>query len=102
MSPLFAVRDRLRERGLATPRQLAAELELPLAVVEAAVAHLERRGKVRAAPPAAEPGCGTGRCGSCRLCFTAGPDVPWVRWSGPPAGARRQEPAREGVGRAHG
>lgn len=83
MSPLFAVRQRLRGRELATSLQLAAELELPLAVVEAALAHFERRGQARAVSPTTDPGCGTGRCGSCNLCSTAGPRVAWFRWCGP-------------------
>jgi len=88
VSPLFAVRDRLRARGLTTSLQLAAELQLPQAVVEAALEHFERRGQVRPVSPERDPGCGSGACGSCNLCFTAGPRVAWFRWCGPPDAAR--------------
>lgn len=88
MNPLFAVRERLRARGSATSRQLAAELELPTAVVEDILAHFERRGQVQAVTPAAVSGCGADRCGSCNLCFTAGPSVAWFRWRGAGDAAR--------------
>lgn len=86
MSPLFAVRDRLRSRGTATSLLLAAELELSLPVVEDILAHFERRGQVRREVPANGAGCGGRPCGSCTLCNTAPSPVAWFRWCGPGGG----------------
>lgn len=87
---------------MATSVWLAAELELPQSVVEAALAHFERRGLVRPVSATRDPGCGTGSCGSCNLCFTAAPEAAWYRWCGASQSANPGLTTAESAGAAHG
>lgn len=69
MNPLFAIRNRLRDRGPASISQLAAELQLPADSVTELLAHWQRRGQVEqltASGGACASGCGGG-CGSCSI-----------------------------------
>lgn len=62
-SPLFAVRDALRELHAATAGDIAARLRLPEAVVEDLLGHWTRRGLAER-----REGCASGACSSCRAC----------------------------------
>ncbi len=86
--PLFQVRELLRQRGMASAGQLAAELRLSPGVVEDLLAHWIRRGMAVAAPAAAAGACGSGGCGSCGQC--AGPAMPAAlyQWRDPSAQGR--------------
>ncbi len=81
-NPLFDVREALRARQMATPAQLAAELQLPTSAVEAMLEHWVRRGL--AAPAAAQAGaaCGSGGCTTCGACATAAPANVVYVWTG--------------------
>lgn len=93
-NPLFDVREALRARQMATPAQLAAELQLPTSAVEAMLEHWVRRGL--AAPAAAMSGaaCGCGGCASCGACATAAPANVVYVWKG------ADDPAALGAPRA--
>ena len=81
MKPLFALRDRLREQGMATASQLAAAMGLPRATIEDMLAHWQRRGRVELVAPGAGDGCGSacgGGCSGCRVPSESGLRV--YRW----------------------
>jgi FeoC like transcriptional regulator len=83
MNPLFALRDCLRERRMATAGELAAHLQLATAVVEDMLGHWIRRGSVEAVRSTGVD-CGSGGCASCRRCASdAAPAL--YRWRDQPA-----------------
>ena len=79
-SPLFQVRDLLRQRGMASAGQLAAELQLPLGVVEDLLAHWTRRGMAVAAEAPAVGACGSGGCATCGQCGGAALPTALFQW----------------------
>lgn len=80
-SPLFQVRDLLRECGMASAAQLARELRLPTPVVEDMLAHWTRRGQVTSTEPANATGsCGSTGCNSCGQCGSAPSSSVLYRW----------------------
>lgn len=92
MNPLFAVRDLLRQRQVATSGQLASELELPHDVVDDVLAHWQRRGMIESETVETGGGCGIGSrssCGGCNGCDIARkitedlPAISAYRWLGP-------------------
>ena len=84
MNPLFAVRDGLRQHGVATASQLAAELELPRAVVESALDHWSRRGYAQPVSLAADGACSAG-CSSCSACLSGEQGTAFLWHDGPRA-----------------
>ena len=91
MNPLFAVRDLLRERQIATSGQLASELSLPADVVDDVLAHWQRRGLIESETVETGGGCGIGSrstCGGCNGCEAAKnvsdqiPAISAYRWLG--------------------
>ncbi|MBU1175257.1 MAG: FeoC-like transcriptional regulator [Alphaproteobacteria bacterium] len=91
MNPLFAVRDLLRQRQIATSGQLATELSLATEIVDDVLAHWQRRGMVESEVVETGRGCGIGSrssCGGCNGCdiaAKAGPSSPSIsayRWLG--------------------
>ncbi|MEJ2381794.1 MAG: FeoC-like transcriptional regulator [Gammaproteobacteria bacterium] len=68
MKPLFEVRDRLREQGMATVSQLAVVTDLPFATIEDMLAYWQRRGRVELVPLGAGDGCGSACGGGCASC----------------------------------
>ncbi len=87
--PLFQVRELLRQRGMASAGQLAAELRLPLGVVEDLLAHWTRRGMAVAAEAASAGACGSGSgCGSCGQCAGTAMPTALYQWREPGAQAR--------------
>ena len=93
MNPLFAVRDLLRTRRVATSGQLANELSLNTDIVDDVLAHWQRRGMVESEPVDTDGcGCGIGSratCGGCNGCDIAAKSAPATpaisayRWLGP-------------------
>ena len=71
-SPLFLLREILREQGPASAEQLTRRMRRPPTVVQAMLEHWRRRGRVLELP--AEPGassggtCAGGACGACGGC----------------------------------
>lgn len=90
MNPLFAVRELLRKREMATASQIAAELRLSTGLVEDMLAYWQHRGAVKQIFAAATRGDCASACdtGSCRRCVpaTAAP-VQAYRWCGHPENA---------------
>ncbi len=84
MSPLFAVRDLLRDSSAATASQLSAELRLAPAVVDEMLEYWLRRGCVRPVEVGTGGTCGGGSCGGCGGSPSCGPQVTkaWA-WCGP-------------------
>jgi hypothetical protein len=91
MNPLFAVREVLRARRVATAGQLASELRLSQDVVDDVLAHWQRRGLVENERIETGGGCGTGSpaaCGGCTGCDTIRkitedlPTISAYRWLG--------------------
>jgi hypothetical protein len=77
---LFALRERLLERGPSTAPALAADLGTSAQSVEAMLAHWISRGKVEVV----EGGCHTG--GLCRTCGACALSrVVWYAWTEPSA-----------------
>ena len=72
-SPLFALREVLRQQGPASAEQLARRMRRPPAVVQAMLEHWRRRGRVLALPAEAAAGSG-GACtgGTCAACGGCG------------------------------
>ena len=91
VNPLFAVRDLLRTREVATSSQLASELKLSSEVVDDVLAHWQRRGLIESETVETGGGCGIGSratCGGCNGCDIAKKiteDIPAIsayRWLG--------------------
>ena len=91
MNPLFAVRDLLRQRHVATSGQLATELDLSTEVVDDVLAHWQRRGLIESERVETGCGCGIGSratCGGCNGCDIAAklapssPSISAYRWLG--------------------
>ncbi len=91
-NPLFAVRDTLRARGLASVAQIAAERQLPVAVVDEILAHWVRRGMAHAVAPQTGGACGSGGCSSCGQCAVPSHSAMLYAWDGPGAAAAPQRP----------
>lgn len=72
MKPLFAVRDCLREQGMATASQLAATLSLSRGMIEDMLDYWQRRGRVERLVSGNDAGCGSA-CGSGGGCSGCGP-----------------------------
>jgi hypothetical protein len=83
--PLFQVRELLRQRGMVSAGQLAAELRLPLGVVEDLLAHWTRRGMAVTAEAPAAGACGSGGCGSCGQCGGSAVPAALYQWREPGA-----------------
>jgi hypothetical protein len=87
-NPLFQVRDLLRQRGMATAAQLAAELRLPSGVVEDMLAHWGRRGLVAEVGASGSGSCASGGrrgCSSCGQCAGASAPATLYHWRDPGA-----------------
>ncbi|WP_449369545.1 FeoC-like transcriptional regulator [Thiomonas sp.] len=67
MNPLFAVRDCLRDRQLASAAEIAACVQVSTPIAEDMLAHWVQRGLIERID--AQGGvCSSGSCGSCGLC----------------------------------
>ncbi len=90
MNPLFAVRELLRKREMATASQIAAELRLSTGLVEDMLAYWQHRGVVKQIFAAAARGGCASACdtGSCHRCVPAtAASVQAYRWCGHPESA---------------
>lgn len=81
-NPLFDVRQVLRARQMATPAQIAAELQLPTSAVEAMLEHWVRRGLAAPAKAESAAACGSGGCNTCGACAAAAPAHVVYLWRG--------------------
>ena len=80
---LFAVRDALKARQMATPAQIAADLQLPTGTVQDMLAHWVRRrlaAEVASAPEGRS--CGSGACNTCGQCAAPSPAQVLYVWQG--------------------
>ena len=86
MNPLFAVRDCLREKQLASAAEIAACVQVSAPVAEDMLAHWVQRGLVEQID--AQGGtCSSGSCGSCGQCGTRKTAAALYQWRGQQAAA---------------
>jgi len=87
-NPLFAVRDCLRQRQLASAEEIAACVHVPVAVAHDMLAHWVRRGLIERLD-AHGATCSTGACARCGACGSGRAAAVLYRWRvEPPAAAR--------------
>ncbi|MDY0329903.1 MAG: FeoC-like transcriptional regulator [Thiomonas sp.] len=85
MNPLFAVRDCLRDRQLASAAEIAACVQVSTPIAEDMLAHWVQRGLIERID--AQGGvCSSGSCGGCGLCG-ARKTAALYQWRGPQAAA---------------
>lgn len=87
-NPLFAVRDCLRQRQLASAEEIAACVHVPVAVAQDMLAHWVRRGLIERLD-AQGATCSTGACIRCGVCGSGHTATVLYRWRGGPTAAAR-------------
>lgn len=87
MNPLFAVRDCLRDRQLASAAEIAACVQAPLPVVEDMLAHWVQRGLVERLD-AQGASCSSGSCQRCGACGAGKSAAAVYQWRGVQAAAQ--------------
>lgn len=87
VSPLFAVRDCLRDRQLASASEIAACVQAPAAVVEDMLAHWVQRGLVERLDGQGAT-CSSGSCQRCGACGSGKVAAALYQWRGMPTAAR--------------
>ncbi|MGC8703097.1 MAG: FeoC-like transcriptional regulator [Thiomonas sp.] len=88
VNPLFAVRDCLRQRQLASAAEIAACVQVPVAVAQDMLAHWVQRGLI-ARLDAQGATCNTGACARCGACGSGHTATVLYRWCGGPSAAAR-------------
>jgi hypothetical protein len=87
VNPLFAVRDCLRDRQLASASEIAACVQAPAAVVEDMLAHWVQRGQV-ARLDGQGATCSSGSCQRCGACGSGKSTAAVYQWRGTQAAAQ--------------
>jgi|GEM_PF-1830339 hypothetical protein len=87
VNPLFAVRDCLRQRQLASAAEVAACVQVPVAVVEDMLAHWVQRGLIERLD-AQGAACGSGSCQRCGACGSGHTAAAVYQWRGTQAAAQ--------------
>lgn len=90
MNPLFAVRDCLRDKQLASAADVAACVQVPTLVAEDMLAHWVHRGLVERLD-AHGSSCSTGSCQSCGACASSKNAVVVYQWRGLQAAPAQSE-----------
>lgn len=85
-NPLFAVRNCLRDRQLASAAEIAACVQLPTLVTEDVLAHWVQRGLVERLD-AQGASCSAGSCQRCGMCGTSKSTAAVYQWRGVRAAA---------------
>lgn len=86
MNPLFAVRNCLRDRQLASAAEIAACVQVSTPVAEDMLAHWVQRGLVERLD-AQGASCSTGSCQRCGMCGTSKSAAAVYQWRGLQAAA---------------
>jgi len=87
VNPLFAVRDCLRQRQLASAAEIAACVQVPVAVAQDMLAHWVQRGLI-ARLDAQGATCSSGACAQCGACGSGRTAAVVYQWRGPQPGAQ--------------
>ncbi|OYV33614.1 MAG: FeoC [Thiomonas sp. 20-64-5] len=81
MNPLFAVRDCLRDKQIASAAEIAACVQVPTLVAEDMLAHWVHRGLIERLD-AQGAACSTGACQRCGACGTSKTAAAVYQWRG--------------------
>lgn len=87
VNPLFAVRDCLRDRQLASAAEVAACVQVPVVVAQDMLAHWVQRGLIERLD-AQGASCGSGSCQHCGACGSGHTAAVLYRWRGAHASAQ--------------